>query len=100
MRRFWTENSVYEVDPSRSLMRRLGGRSPATPHQGVDGSWQLFAEISPIEVDRPVLVRWEAGPDDVKPRPKATRTSLVVGMSTGESDSVPEWVKELLKRGA
>jgi len=44
--RFWTENSVYEVDYTRSLIRRLGGRDRATPHQGADGRWQEFVEIS------------------------------------------------------
>ena len=94
--RFWTENSLYEVDYSRSLIRRLGGRSRATPHQGTDGRWQLFVEISPVEVDLPVLVHWEPDDGHATSNPKRTETSLVVGVSTGETDSVPGWVHRLL----
>jgi hypothetical protein len=97
--RFWTENSLYEVDFSRSLIRRLGGRSHATPHQGADGRWQQFVEISPVEVDEPVLMHWEADDGHARSNPKRTETSLVVGVSTGETGSVPDWVHELLGRG-
>ena len=96
--RFWTENSLYEVDFSRSLIRRLGGRSHATPHQGADGRWQQFVEISPVEVDEPVLMHWEADDGHATSNPKRTETSLVVGVSTAETDSVPDWVHQLLER--
>jgi hypothetical protein len=97
--RFWTENSLYEVDFSRSLIRRLGGRSRATPHQGPDGRWQQFVEISPVEVDEPVLVHWETDDGSAASNPKRTQTSHVVGVSTGETGSVPDWVHHLLERG-
>ncbi len=87
--RFWTENSLYEVDYSRSLIRRLGGRSHATPHQGTDGRWQQFVEISPVEVDLPVLMYWEADDGRATSNPKRTETSLVVGISTGERNRCP-----------
>lgn len=97
--RFWTENSLYEVDFSRSLIRRLGGRSRATPHQGADGRWQVFVEISNVEVDQPVLVHWEADDGSANSNPKRTQTSLVVGVSTNETSPVPEWVGRLLNQG-
>jgi len=59
-----------------------------------------FAEISPIEVNLPVLVDWESTADNATSRRKATETSLVVGVSTGETDWVPDWVNELLERRA
>jgi len=97
--RFWTENSVYEVDYARSLIRRLGGRYRATSHQEADGRWQDFVEISPVEVNLPVLVHWEAADGHPTSNPKRTETSLVVGVSTGESDPAPDWVQHLLERG-
>jgi len=48
--RFWTKNSVYEVDSTRSMMRRLAGTRTPTPHQRADGQWHEFTEISPIDV--------------------------------------------------
>ena len=47
--RFWTENSVYEIDSSRSLMRRLAGLRPPTTNQGTDGRWRAFVTTSPIQ---------------------------------------------------
>ncbi|HEY3670024.1 MAG TPA: hypothetical protein VGN51_03745 [Acidimicrobiia bacterium] len=95
MIRFWTENSVYEVDQSHSLVRRLAGIRAASAHQGEDGRWQEYAEISEIEIGRPVLLTWGASEDGTVLR--RTVTSVVVGETDGESGDPPNWVVELVE---
>jgi hypothetical protein len=93
--RFWTENSLYEVDHARYAIRRLAGRSAPTPRQARDGEWQTYEEISRIEIDLPVLVTWRT---DDTPRGEVrrqTETSLVVGIADGETQP-PAWVQAVL----
>ena len=45
-----------------------------------------------------MLMHWEAVDGTATSNPKRTETSMVVGVSTGESDLVPDWVQRLLKR--
>jgi hypothetical protein len=92
--RFWTESSVYEIDGSRSLMRRLAGVHPPTTNQGADGRWRPLVTTSPIQVGDPVLVTWGSLDDDVTPR---TITSPVVGIAAGESDEPPAWVTDMVR---
>jgi hypothetical protein len=91
---FWTESSVYEIDFSRSLMRRLAGVRPPTANQGTDGRWRAFVTTSPLQVGAPVLVTWDSLDDVVTPR---TITSPVVGIADGESDDPPAWVTDMIR---
>jgi hypothetical protein len=92
--RFWTESSIYEIDFSWSLMRRLAGVRRPTTNQGADGRWRAFVTTSPLRVGDPVLVTWESLDDDVTPR---TITSPVVGIADGESDDPPAWVMDMIR---
>jgi len=92
--RFWTESSVYEIDSSRSLMRRLAGTHPPTTNQGADGRWRAFASTSPIRVGDPVLVTWEGLDDRIKRR---TITSRVIGITDAEGAGPPAWVTDTIR---
>lgn len=93
--RFWTENSVYEIDLSRSLMRRLAGTHEPTTNQGADRRWRALCATSPIRVGNPVLTTWDDLDDHVVRR---TITSPVVGIAEDESCVPPVWVVEALRR--
>jgi hypothetical protein len=93
--RFWTENSVYEIDSSRSLMRRLAGTREPTTNQGTDRRWRAFDAMSPIRVGDPVLVTWDDHDDRVVRR---TITSPVIGIAEDESGVPPAWVVDTLRR--
>ncbi len=92
--RFWTENSVYEIESSLSLMRRLAGARAPTAHQGADGRWRAFTDISPIAVGRPVVVTWDIRIDD---RVAQRTTSSVIGVAVGESAKPPAWVAAMIE---
>ena len=44
MRRVSTVNSVYHVNESEHLIRRIGGVNLPTPRQGEDGEWAAIRE--------------------------------------------------------
>jgi hypothetical protein len=92
--RFWTKNSVYEVDPTRSLMRRLAGTRTPTRHQRADGHWREFTAISPIEVGSRVLVTWDVSRRECVAR--RTFTSTIVGVADGEAAKPPAWVSDVI----
>lgn len=76
--RFSTDNSIYEVDPDRKLIRRLAGVNAPTPSQGADGEWKVFERIDGLEVGYPSLIRY--------PNEKGTLTSVVRSLNGAPYD--------------
>lgn len=67
--------SVYEVDQEKKQVRRLNGVNDPTPRQGQDGEWRTYKSMTPILVDRVVIIVWdrattplmEGSPEDAIP---------------------------------
>lgn len=56
---FITETgSVYELDRTKQMMRRMSGEDRPTPNQGEDGVWKPYGAITEVKVGVPVLVTW------------------------------------------
>ena len=80
MRRVSTVNSVYHINESEHLIRRIGGVNLPTPRQGEDGEWATYETI----VQHPqggLLIVWGENPDGTA---RCTWTSDVV-LADGEA---------------
>jgi hypothetical protein len=43
--RYFTQNSIYEVDEANRLVRRVVGKNDPTPHQGPDEVWKSYQSL-------------------------------------------------------
>lgn len=55
--------SIYELDLSARRLRRLEGKLPPTPRQGVDGEWREYASVSIPRVGSSLLTTWRVVQD-------------------------------------
>ena len=75
MRTVITVNSTYEINEADHMIRRLHGVNDPTERQGVDGAWQAYDLIRPLQDG--LLIVWDVSTG------KCTWTSKVVGDSNG-----------------
>lgn len=74
--RYWTQNSVYEVNHAEKQVRRLEGIANPTPRIGEDGVWRTYLEINRRDG---LLIRWA---DDAPGFAEFTWTSPIVREET------------------
>jgi len=68
-----TNGSIYEVDTTNKLVRRLSGRGQATVRVGEDGSWKSYHSINFSE--QGLLIVWRITPEGVA---QSTLTSPLI----------------------
>lgn len=84
MLRVVTESgSRYEIDLDGKRIRRLSGNAPPTEHQGQDGEWRVFEDITGLVVGDCPIVLWALDAYEVEAGrivfdAKATQLSMVI----------------------
>ncbi len=58
MIRYETENSLYEVDDQKKMIRRLHGTAEPTPRIGTDGEWRPYQDYAQTDVGLVVVWPW------------------------------------------
>ncbi len=80
---FRTETgSLYEVDKSSNMIRRVSGKYPGTPRLGTDGDWRPYRMLCHLKVGQEAMIVWgdNVAPIDptVRVLAKTTMTSPIV----------------------
>lgn len=75
---FKTLYSIYELDKTNRIIRRLSGTNNPASRQGEDGQWKKYNEIGELVIGLPFVIVWEIGMDDSgEVVLRTTQTSLV-----------------------
>lgn len=73
MRVLTTQNSVYEINESDKLIRRVHSNHEPTPRQGADGVWQSYRSLEWLRDG--LIIDWGDNPNGSA---KCTWTSKVL----------------------
>lgn len=75
---FKTVYSMYELDKTNRIIRRLSGINNPVSRQGEDGQWKKYNEIGELVIGLPLIIVWEIGMDDSgEVVLRTTQTSIV-----------------------
>ena len=83
MIRFNTRNSIYEVNDSLHLIRRVVGLNPPCSSQPADDEWREYKSIR-IRTGEGALVFWADLDDRVTSEAPAIATSVVKSIAEGD----------------